>query len=207
MSRIIDISQSLRPGIPVWPGDKAYEFNSNWVMEGDCPVNVGNVAMSNHTGTHADAPYHYGKDGETIDAVNLARYIGPCHVLDVRGCGALITPQSVDLPQGAQRILFRTYEAYPHDGWDSGFTAIHPDMIILIAERGGHLVGIDTPSIDPEQSKTMDAHKAVLANQMSILEGLVLDHVSPGEYELIALPLKIAGGDASPVRAVLRELD
>ena len=207
MGKLIDISQPLKQGIPVWPGDSAFVFESNWVLEGDCPVNVGKLAMSTHTGAHADAPYHYAADGRTMDQVDVGRYVGPCLVLDVRGCGALVTPDHVALPERVERVLFRTFEAYPYDGWPQDFTAIHPETIHMIADRGGVLVGIDTSSIDPETSKTLDAHKAVLARDMSILEGLVLDHVVPGGYELIAPPLKIVGGDASPVRALLRELE
>jgi arylformamidase len=113
-----------------------------------------------------------------------------------------------DLPplDGATRVLLRTFETFPHDAWDSGFTAIAPETIAWLAEQGVRLIGTDAPSLDPQDSKTMAAHKAVLAADMRILEGLVLDAVPPGRYELIALPLKIARGDAGLCRAVLREL-
>ncbi|MEP2551838.1 MAG: kynurenine formamidase, partial [Marinomonas sp.] len=103
-------------------------------------------------------------------------------------------------------VLIRTYERFPHAAWDEDFTAIAPEVIARLAASGVQLIGVDTPSLDPQNSKTMDAHHAVRTADMRILEGLVLDDVEPGKYELIALPLAIAGGDASPVRAILREL-
>jgi arylformamidase len=104
------------------------------------------------------------------------------------------------------RVLLRTFDSFPHDQWDSSFTAIAPETIRWLAAQGVRLIGTDAPSVDPQDSKTMDAHKAVLAADMRILEGLVLDEVPPGRYELIALPLKIVGGDAGLCRAILREL-
>jgi arylformamidase len=208
MARIFDISPALKSAIPVWPGDTPFSFASHWALEGDCPVNVGTFTASTHTGAHADAPLHYKNGAKAIDQVDVGRYIGPCVVIDARNSGALIKPEDIEanLPQRVERVLFRTYELAPQDAWDSEFTAIHPDTIALIAARGGILVGIDTPSIDPETSKSLFAHMVVLAHDMSILEGLVLDHIEAGLYELIAPPLKIAGGDASPVRALLREV-
>ncbi len=104
------------------------------------------------------------------------------------------------------RVLFRTYDAFPHAAWRSDFVPVAAGAIMALAALGVRLIGIDSPSLDPEDSKAMDAHHAVLAADMRILEGLVLDDVPPGDYELIALPLKLAGLDAAPVRAVLREL-
>ena len=111
-----------------------------------------------------------------------------------------------DAVDGAERVIFRTYDRFPADVWDSDFTAIAPEVVARLREGGVRLVGTDAPSLDPETSKTMDAHHEILAGDMRILEGLVLDDVPPGDYELIALPLKIAAADASPVRAILREL-
>jgi arylformamidase len=129
-------------------------------------------------------------------------------VIDVTGAQGHVKPSDFDLPAiaGAERVIFRTYERFPADRWDIGFTAIAAETIRLLAHAGVRLIGTDAPSLDPQESKTLDAHHAVLAADMRILEGLVLDGVPPGFYELIALPLKIAGADASPVRAILREL-
>jgi arylformamidase len=103
-------------------------------------------------------------------------------------------------------VLFRTFTVFPHDRWVDRFTVVEAGAIEALAGLGVRLIGVDSPSLDPQASKTMDAHLAVLAADMRVLEGLVLDDVPPGEYELIALPLKLAGLDASPVRAILRSL-
>jgi arylformamidase len=205
--RLWDISQPLRPSLPVWPGDTAFSSRQRWAIGEDSPVNVASFETSTHAGTHADAPLHYDPSGSGAGEVGLDVYIGPCRVVDARGCGATLTRAFVgSLPALPPRVLFRTYDRFPHDAWREDFTAVAADAIALLAERGVRLIGVDAPSLDPQDSKTMDAHHAVLAADMRILEGLVLDEVQPGDYELIALPLKLSGLDSSPVRAVLREL-
>jgi arylformamidase len=207
-TQIYDISQKLHANLPVWPGDTVFEARRTWAYGPDCPVNVSLVTLSTHAGTHADAPLHYDPEGGSVSELDLARYIGPCRVVDGRRFGPLIRPEHVmdSLHQAPPRLLFRTYEAFPHDRWQSDFTAIHADTIDLLAQHGVFLVGVDTPSLDPETSKTMDAHLAVKRHGLSILEGLVLDVVPPGDYELVALPINFADLDAAPVRAVLRAL-
>jgi len=206
--RLWDISQPLWPGLPVWPGDTAFSTRRRWTIDEGSPVNVASFETSTHAGTHADAPLHYDPAGAAADAVTLDAYLGPCRVVDARDCGAVISRAFVAaLAEPPPRVLFRTYAAFPHDAWRSDFTTVAAEAVALLAERGVRLIGVDAPSLDPENSKTMDAHQAVLAADMRILEGLVLDEVPPGDYELIALPLKLRGLDASPVRAVLRELE
>lgn len=205
--RIWDISQPLRPGLPVWPGDTAFTARPRWTIGEGSPVNVASFESSTHAGTHADAPLHYAAGAPGAGETSLEPYLGVCRVVDARGQGAMITKawvESLDAPP--LRVLFRTYEHFPHDAWRSDFTAVSAGAVAVLAARGVRLIGVDSPSLDPEDSKTMDAHHAVLAADMRILEGLVLDDVPPGDYELIALPLKLASLDASPVRAVLREL-
>lgn len=206
--RIWDISQPLRPALPVWPGDTAFSAAARWSHGPGSPVHVSAVTLSTHAGAHADAPLHYDPQGAPIDAVALDAYLGPCLVVDARGCGALIEADFVatTVPAGTVRALFRTYERFPHAAWTEHFTAVHPAAIDRLAACGVRLVGIDSPSLDAQDSKTMDAHHAVRRAGMRVLEGLVLDEVPPGAYELIALPLALRGLDASPVRAVLREL-
>ncbi len=204
--RIWDITQRLRADLPVWPGDTQFEHHGTWSMADGSPVNVSKLSLSTHSGTHADAPLHYDQAGSDSAAAELEIYVGECLVVDARGSGAAIEVGDLPHLNSADRVLFRTYETFPHDAWDSGFTAIAPETISWLAVQGVKLVGIDTPSLDPQDSKTMDAHQAVLAADMRILEGLVLDDVPPGRYELIALPLPIVGADASPVRAILREI-
>lgn len=208
MSRLWDITQPLRPGMPSWPGDTPFDSANVWSMGPGTPVNVGRFGGSVHTGTHGDAPFHYDAGGATAEAVALSLYLGPCRLIDVRGAGARIEPADLAgrLDDAPPRVLLRTYEHFPHDRWDSDFKAVAPETIALLADHGVRLIGVDTASLDPETSKTMDAHRMVAARGMAILEGLVLDAPPPGDYELIALPLPLVGLDASPVRAVLREL-
>jgi arylformamidase len=205
---LYDISQKLHANLPVWPGDTAFESKRTWAYGPESPVNVSLVTHSTHAGTHADAPLHYDPEGGSVNDLDLARYIGPCRVVDGRHFGPLILPEHVAdfLHQAPPRLLFRTYATFPHDRWKSDFTAIHADTIDLLARNGVFLVGVDAPSLDAETSKTMDAHLAVKRQGLSILEGLVLDAVPPGDYELIALPINFADLDAAPVRAVLRAL-
>ncbi len=204
--RIRDISQRLSPALPVWPGDTAFAQAGTWQMAAGSPVNVSAVTLSTHSGAHADAPLHYEDGADDIASVALEPYLGECLVADVRGCGPLILPEHLPALDGAARILFRTFDAFPHSHWPPETTAIAPATIDALAGACVRLVGLDGPSLDPQDSKDMAAHLAVLRHDMRVLEGLVLDDVAPGRYELIALPLAIVGGDASPVRAVLRDL-
>ena len=204
--RLWDISQTLRPDLPVWPGDTAFSHRPRWSMAEGSPVNVAAFETTVHAGAHADAPLHYHAGGASAAEVALDAYIAPCEVVDATGCGALIDLAFVEraLPAPQPRVLFRTFARFPTKAWPERFTAVEAAAIAWLASRGVVLIGVDAPSLDPQTSKTMDAHKAILAADMRVLEGLVLDDVPPGRYELIALPLKLAGLDASPVRAVLR---
>lgn len=206
--RLWDISPPIRVGIPVWPGDTAFTAERTWTLSGACPVNVSKITMSTHTGAHADAPFHYDPEGARAGALDLARYIGPCRVVHAVDARPLVEPHHVarHLSPGLARVIIRTYARNPVERWDERFAAIAPETIDLLARNGAVLVGVDTPSLDPQNSKTMDAHNAVRRHGLSILEGLVLDDVAEGDYELIALPLKLADLDAAPVRAVLRAL-
>ncbi|HSK41631.1 MAG TPA: arylformamidase [Arenibaculum sp.] len=207
--RLWDISPALGPGIPVWPGDTEYREERTWAIGPDCPVNVGAMTLSTHTGAHVDAPLHYDPGGAPVGALDLSVFVGPCRVVDATGAGVLVAPDLVrpHLRDRPERIVFKTRPAGAPGGWDPGFTAIDPATMDLLAARGCRLVGIDTPSVDPQDSKTLDAHMRVRAHGMTILEGVVLDGIEPGDYELIALPLRLVNLDASPVRAVLRELE
>jgi len=208
MSRIWDISQPLHAAVPVWPGEPAFALHSHAVIGNGCPVNVGGMSMPLHAGTHGDAPLHYANDGASSADCDLDAYIGPCVLLDVHHARGRVEIADIDWDalDGATRVLLRPYEQFPHEQWDSDFTAIGSEVIARLGSMGVRLIGTDAASLDPEQSKTLDAHQAVKAADMRILEGLVLDDVPPGRYELVALPLRIVGADASPVRAILREL-
>jgi len=202
-----DISPALSPATPTWPGDTPFSQEIAWKLEGDCPVNVGRITLSPHMGAHADAPLHYRADGAAIGQVPLDAYLGPCRVIHCVGV-VRVEPEHVRdaLTDTPPRVLLRTYAQMPQTAWDDHFAAVAPETIALLAAYDVKLIGVDTASLDPQTSKTMDAHHAVGKYGLAILEGLVLDDVPAGDYELIALPLKFATLDASPVRAVLRSL-
>ncbi|MES2126715.1 MAG: arylformamidase [Pseudomonadota bacterium] len=201
-----DISPLISSALPVWPGDTRFEAAPTWEIKDGCPVHVSKMTMTTHLGAHADAPSHYDPDGATIDAVSLAPYIGLCRVIDCRGVAVVMPAQLEGKLDGVPpRVLLRTYARAPQSAWDAAFPAIGAETIALLASKGVILVGTDAASLDPQESKTLEAHHMVRRHKMAILEGVVLDAVPEGDYELIALPLKLAGMDASPVRAILRK--
>jgi len=206
--RLWDISPPVHAGSPVFPGDAAY--SSVWAARigPGCPVNVGTLTLSPHTGAHADAPLHYDDAGAAIGAVALEPFLGRCRVIHAIARGPLVLWQHLEhaLAELPPRVLVRTYEQMPVDRWDSALAAYAPQTIERLAELGVTLIGIDTASIDPADSKTLDSHQVIRRRGLRVLENLVLDDVPEGDYELIALPLKLITADASPVRAVLREL-
>jgi len=220
MCVIFDISPPISEATPAFPGDTVYQ--QRWTAEigPECPVNVSAITLSPHLGAHADAPLHYARDGGGIGAMALDPFIGPCrvvHVIDRDARGALITPsQLASALAGAgangalpPRVLVRTCanaRETVQARWMPEFAAFAPETIAWLAGRGVRLIGIDTPSVDPADSKTLDSHQQLFRHDMRVLENLVLDDVPPGDYELIALPLKLIHADASPVRAVLRPL-
>lgn len=204
---IRDISPPIRPGIVNWPGDTPFGQEPHLRLSADCPVNVARVTLSSHTGAHVDAPLHYRAQGTPIGGLDLAAFIGPCRVVDLQGRRGPIRPRDIlpALSEAPPRILLRTY-AHAPQAWDPQFASIAAETIKLLAQNGVVLVGIDTPSIDPGSSKTLEAHHAAYMGGVAILEGLRLDGVPAGDYELLALPINLADLDAAPVRAVLRDL-
>lgn len=208
--RLIDISQTLRPRLPVWPGDTAFALERTWALSPKCPVNVSRLTLSTHTGAHADAPLHYDEEGADIAHVPLDAYIGPAQLIDVSALGPrriAVEDVAERLRPDTRRLILKTFSTFPTDHWPIAFATPSPELIALLAGQGGVLIGVDAPSLDPETSKDLPAHHAVRRAGMAILEGLVLDEADEGLYEVIAPPLKIEGADASPVRAVLRPLN
>jgi arylformamidase len=212
MTILWDISPPLHARSPVFPGDTPYQ--QSWVatLGPGCPVNVGSLTLSPHTGAHADAPLHYENDAAPIGTVALEPYLGPCRVIHAIGVRPLVElahiahalpPRGAALPP---RVLVRTYERAPVEAFDAECAAFAPATIEALADLGVKLVGIDTASVDPTPSKTLDSHQVLRRRDLRVLENLVLDAVPEGDYELIALPLKLVTADASPVRAVLRPL-
>lgn len=204
MSRIIDVSQPVGEGTAVWPGDQVCEVR--WTMRRDegASVNVAALTLSAHTGTHVDGPYHVDDAGERPGALPLEAFIGPALVIDARGRDVL-DPDAlvgVEIASGT-RVLFRTRERFVPGEFPTAFAAISPALAEELGHRSVPLVGTDAPSVDPFDSKTLDAHRVLGRNRVAILENLVLDDVRPGKYTLIALPLRLSEADSSPVRAVL----
>jgi arylformamidase len=206
VARIIDISPVISPRLGVFPGD--VPFAQKVAMDfgmGD-HLKLSAVTTTLHIGAHADAPSHYEAGGANIADVALRPYLGLCEVVTADVAAGQVVDRS-HLPRGflprAPRILFRTGTFPNPEEWNSGFAGIRADLVDWLADQQVVLVGIDTPSIDPESSKTLDAHRRVAARGLRVLEGLVLDHVQDGCYQLIAMPLAIENADASPVRAVL----
>ena len=206
MPRLWDISPPVSPQSPVFPGDTPY--GQQWAAQiaPGCPVNVSSITLSPHVGAHADAPLHYDAGGDAVGALDLEPYLGPCRVIHAIGRGPLVRWE--DLAHAADglppRVLVRTYERAPLDRFDSHLAAFAPETIEQLAAAGVRLVGIDTASIDPADSKSLASHQVIRRRGLRVLENLVLDAVAEGDYELIALPLKLMTADASPVRAVLR---
>lgn len=207
MSRLWDISPPLCAETPPFPGDTPYQQRWAAAIGPGCPVNVSAITLSPHLGAHADAPLHYGRDAAAIGGVDLDPFLGPCRVIHVIDQGPLIQRAhlehaAVNLPP---RVLVRTCRTAPRE-WSASFSAFAPATIAWLASLSVKLIGIDSQSVDPADSKTLDSHQQLLAHDMRVLENLVLDDVPAGDYELIALPLKLTTACASPVRAVLREL-
>jgi arylformamidase len=205
---IIDISQSLSNLIKGFPVDTQYSETFVARIGDATPVNVSKINLSAHCGTHADAPYHYNDHGERIGAMSLEPFIGSARVIDARADTQFVLPEDIksQLQGTPPRVLLRLHDKPDPNQWNPNFRALSADVISLLNDHGVKLIGVDTPSIDHETSKDLPAHMAVNKFDMRILENLVLSHVEPGDYELIALPLKFANLDGSPVRAILRTL-
>jgi len=206
--RLWDISPLVAADSPIFPGDEPYALRWTARLSPDCPVNLSAITMSPHVGAHADAPLHYADGVASAAEVDLNAYLGPCRVIHAIGCGPLIRVEHLQhaaaepLPE---RVLVRCCER-ADTVWNPDFTAYAPDTVEWLAAQGVKLIGLDTPSVDPATSKSLASHQQLLRLNLRVLENLVLDAVPEGDYELIALPLKLAGACASPVRAILREL-
>ncbi len=206
MSTVIDISPSLRVGMGVFPGDAPFAVSQTFSIGPDCPVNVAGISMSTHCGAHVDAPLHYDAQGASIDMLDLADFIGPARVIDARGSSPLCGYDEIASALGGAppRLLLRLMDRGDALDWPTGFRALAPEAVEQLALRGTRLIGVDVPSVDPETSKSLRSHMVCRQYDLRIVETLVLADVAPGDYELIALPLKLWGLDAAPVRAVLR---
>ncbi len=204
---LYDITPPVTEYLRVWPGDTPPRREVLLDLRRGDEITLSTLHATAHLGAHADAPSHYGADAPTIDARDLDYYLGPCQLIRVAaGRGTCVTPEAIRTPIAAPRVLLDT-GTHPDPGlFPEDFAALAPRLVTWLHQRGVRLVGIDTPSVDPFSSKELPAHKTFLRHDMAILEGLLLKDVPEGVYELIALPLRLVGFDASPVRAVLRTL-
>jgi arylformamidase len=210
--QIFDISRPLTKEMAPWPGDVGFEFKLNGKIAAGSSVNVGMISMSVHNGTHADARFHFD-DGEwTIEQAQLANYLGSAVVADLSGNyrdGAMPQMRVADLEQLSDeiartgRLLLKTNVWVDSYIFPKAIPTIAPDVLAWLQERGVKVLGFDLPSVDEITSKDLPNHHALGAAGISIIESLDLSRVSAGVYQFVALPLKIAGADGSPVRAIL----
>lgn len=204
---LVDISRPLAAGVPTWPGDTPFCYEVHWPKAKSGSVNVGKLSMSIHTGTHVDAPFHFDDEGRTMMQLDLGLYVGAARVIDLSGKESIGAADfaGIDLAGVTRLLIFTGSWTDPHR-FPAEICYLRPDLPSFLAEKGIRLIGVDVPSVDPLDSKELPAHHGLNAHDIHILEGLRLEHVEPGDYELIALPLPIAEADGSPVRAVLRPL-
>jgi arylformamidase len=207
-SSIIDITPDLHPGISVWDGDTPFQYKKNLDMEKGDPWDSGSIQMSLHTGVHADAPAHFIPEREGISEVPLENYLGPALVFSQIGKGKIsVEDLKPAMQQNPERLLIKTCPGRNFDLIPQEYSFFDESAANLIVKAGLKLIGIDTPSVDNPTAKILKIHRILGNANVSILENLKLTKVNDGFYELIALPLKIVGGDASPVRAVLRAVN
>ncbi len=202
----IDISPEISSALSVFPGDVKFRRNIASDMVKGSPVTLSSIETTLHIGAHADGPCHYQKGGEGIGERSLDYYMGSCQVIDVsnlvRRGGTVVSEDFKNFKIETSRILIKT-DSHLHNTWSADFVSLSASLMKHLIKSGVKLVGIDTPSIDAADSRELECHQLIAENNMAILEGLDLSYANEGKYQLIALPLKIKNGDASPVRAVL----
>jgi arylformamidase len=204
---IYDITPSITSNLAVWPGDTPLSREVLCAIARGDTVTLSTLRATVHLGAHADGPNHYGTNAPAIDERSLDYYLGPCQVIPVDVARATrISPEHLKINVSQPRVLFATGTYPDPQHWNADFAALSNELVDFLHEYGVITVGIDTPSVDLFESKDLPAHKAILRHDMSILEGLALKDVPEGNYELIAMPLPLAGFDASPVRAILRTI-
>lgn len=203
---LYDISPKLTHRTAVFPGDVPFTATKHLCFENGDHLMLSSIQATVHIGAHADAPCHYHKQGSDISQADLNKYMGLCQVVTVEKVEAdgRIYPRHLNsLKITAPRVLFRTNSFSDPEFWTPDFVSLSPELIAFLAAHGVFTVGIDTPSVDPHDSKNLETHQALYLHEFAVLEGLILHSVPDGEYTLIALPLPLVGLDASPVRAIL----
>jgi len=200
-----DLSPTLSPRIAIWPGDVPFRRRVSVSTDSGSHLTLSSIETTVHVGTHTDATNHFEGRSRGIDAVDPSAYVGPCQVVTVRvGMGGVARPEHLAAtPIVAPRVILRTGSFPDPERFDESFVALSAELVHWLADRGVTLVGIDTPSVDPFSSKDLPAHHATMERGVRILEGVVLGDLADGLYDLMAVPLKIEGADASPVRVLL----
>jgi len=211
--KIWDISRTLSDELAEWPGDEPFHFRLTKTLAEGQSVNLGGISMSVHNGTHADAEFHFDANGESIEKAPLEIYLGRAIVVDLTEAFSqskekhLITIE--DLQPHAEEMAETSRLLIKTGRWNN--SAVFPDRIPVIAadiaawlqKNGVKLLGLDLPSVDEIDSKSLQNHHALAGAGIVIIESLDLSRVGSGIYNLAALPLKIAGGDGAPMRAIL----
>ncbi len=203
MKSIIDISMALDATTPEWPGDTPFAYRLSVTKQQSGSVNIGELQSSTHIGTHIDAPFHYDEQGLKTDELPLDVYLTTAQVMDVTGLEQVKLDDLDELKQGVSAVLLKTASWQDRSEFPGAWPVFDPAIAEWMQANGVRLLGVDVPSVDPETSKELPMHHAMNRNGRFILEGIVLDDVAAGVYQLAALPLKIRGGEGSPVRAVL----
>jgi arylformamidase len=206
----IDISAPLHNGMVAWPGDAPFERISTLEIAKGDECNLSQISATAHIGTHMDAPRHYLEGAPGIETMPIAASIGRARVIEIHDPEAIRASELEThcLFQG-ERVLFKTRNSehcWETDHFQKNYIYMAPEAAHYLAERGVQTVGVDYLSVGGFESGGPETHRILLQAGIWIVEGLVLKHVEPGEYELVCLPLKIVGGDGAPARAVLRKL-
>jgi arylformamidase len=203
-----DISIAVRSGTPEWPGDVPIHCGWTSRVADGASVNLSHMTASPHVGTHADAPIHVRDGWPATESLPLAAFLGEALVIDVSASGAGPLNLSPDDPRlsGVERLLLRTGRSIAAGTFPADWPVLPGSTASSLCARGLVLLGVDAPSVDERESKTLDVHHALFAGGANVLENLDLAEIPEGRYQLIALPQRLVGLDAAPVRAVLRTL-
>jgi arylformamidase len=210
--KIFDISRPLFDGLAPWPGDTAFHFELKWKIPAGATVNVGAVTMGVHNGSHADAPFHFQQGGNTIEKMPLEIYLGDAVVVDLSGKFETDRTRQImisDIEACAAalgtipRLLFKTGVWKNSKVFPEWIPVMAADVPAWLGARKVKLIGLDLPSVDAIDAKILVNHHALAAEGIAIVESLDLGEVEAGTYHFSALPLRISGGDAAPVRAIL----
>ncbi|MCG7315045.1 arylformamidase [Priestia flexa] len=206
MNKWIDVSQLLSNKVACWPGDTPFSYRVSWSKEESGSVNVGEITMSVHTGTHIDAPFHFDSEGKKVKDLDVNLYIGEAKVVHLHNPSSISVEElkKIDLA-GVTRLLIKTGAWTNRETFPTSIPPVDLGVAAYLSNQGVRLLGLDLPSVDSLDSKELAAHHELAAHNVHILEGLVLDAIEEGDYELAALPLSLTEADGSPVRAVLRK--